>query len=84
MMLSAALLLPGCETTGGGSAKPNFLVPGPPSYLQPVAVRKRKAGESWPVVSARYEVGLEEANGIIVSGRRDWSTMSKTARGNRK
>lgn len=72
------LSLAGCVTSGSSREVVTRSLPGPPSYLNPVAVPDPRAGESLITIAARERAGRLKANGIITSARGQWSALQKT------
>lgn len=74
------LLLAGCAT---GSNLPlrepvTRNIPGPPSYLQPVAVPPARVGASPYVVAEQRKQVIVKQNSIIVGARNAWTNMKAT------
>lgn len=77
-MLTLTILLPGCATAPAGREPVTRTIPGPPSYLQPVAVPPAREGADPFVVSEQRKQALGKANTIIVGARSAWSNMKAT------
>lgn len=72
------LLLTGCATVPAGREPVTRNIPGPPDYLQPVAIPPAIAGTSPFVVSEQRKQALGRANTIIVGARSAWQNMKAT------
>lgn len=76
----SALNLGACASLRGPPAREPVtrVIPGPPSYLQPVDVPPATAGTSPFVVSEQRKQVIVHQNGIIVGAKKAWSKMKET------
>jgi len=73
------ILLTSCASSGVVGREPiTRTIPGPPSYLQPVAVPPARAGADPFIVSEQRKQAIGKANTIIVGARSAWSNMKAT------
>lgn len=72
------LLLAGCGSTAPLREPVTRVIPGPPSYLQPVAVPPARVGSSPFVVSEQRKQVIVKQNRIITGARDAWQKMKST------
>lgn len=72
------LLLGGCATNTPIREPVTRNIPGPPSYLQPVAVPHAKKGDSPFVVAEQRKHVIVRQNTVIVNARSAWTNMKAT------
>lgn len=78
LILTLVIPLAGCTSNPAGREPVTRTIPGPPSYLQPVAVPPARAGVSPFIVSEQRKQALGTANTIIAGARGAWSKMKDT------
>ena len=72
------LLLGGCASSAPYREPVTRNIPGPPSYLQPVAVPPARIGTSPFIVAEQRKQVIVKQNGIIVGARDAWTKMKAT------
>jgi len=78
LLLIPTILLSACASSPVGREPIIRNIPGPPNYLQPVAVPPARVGTSPFVVSEQRKQVIVKQNSIIVGARDAWTKMKST------